>query len=174
VRTLTSSVHRLRRLAVVLSASLAAVSVALGVALFALPSGVGVQLLGRSWEYAHPLFLALAFGMAALGLSVGPEVGLRSLAAAKRSLRARLLTSPLVVAGGLGGVAVGGALTAAWGMALGYGIGAVIWWRQFDAAVSEWSPRAESEPDDETSSAVSAPVAPEGADGRAEWVGARR
>lgn len=174
VRTLTSSVRRLHRLAVILSASLAAVSVALGGALYALPSGVGVQLLGRSWEYAQPLFLPLAIGMAALGLSLGPEVGLRSLAAAKRSLRARLLTSPLVVVGGLGGVAVGGVLAAAWGMAFGYGIGAAIWWRQFDAAVSEWSPEAEPEPSDETSSAVPAALALEGADGQAEWVGGRR
>lgn len=164
VRTLSSSVRRLRDAAVVLSAALVGVSVAWGVVLLALPDRAGVQLLGRSWAHANPLFLPLALSMAGLGAATGPATGLRSLAAARRSLRAQLLASPLVVVGGVAGAAAGGALGAAWGLALGYWAGAGIWWRQFNAAVACWQPEDEPSRDGQVRSAPPLAFALEGAD----------
>jgi uncharacterized protein HemX len=64
-------------------------------------------------------------------------VGLRAMAAAKRSLRSRLVTGVLAVAGGTVGAATAGAVGAATGLALGLWIGGIQWWQQLAAAIAE-------------------------------------
>jgi hypothetical protein len=71
-------------------------------------------------------------------------VGLRAMAAAKRSLRSRLVTGVLAVAGGTAGAATSGAIGAATGLALGLWIGGIQWWHQLGAAVAEEEDRRAS------------------------------
>jgi uncharacterized protein HemX len=59
------------------------------------------------------------------------------MAAAKRSLRSRLVTGVLAVTGGTVGAATYGAVGAALGLAAGLWIGGIQWWQQLAAAVRE-------------------------------------
>jgi hypothetical protein len=59
------------------------------------------------------------------------------MAAAKRSLRSRLITGVLAVAGGTVGAATYGAVGAATGLAVGLWIGGIQWWHQLRIAVAE-------------------------------------
>jgi O-antigen/teichoic acid export membrane protein len=68
---------------------LVAVAAALwGVAVFLLPTSIGELILGANWQGANAIVVPLTIGAVCYGLAFGPTVGLRSLAAARRSLRA--------------------------------------------------------------------------------------
>jgi len=105
----------------------ATAAAACGVAVVLLPDSVGLSIMGPIWTEARgvlvPLTVAFAFG----GLAAGPDLGLRVLAAAHRSLRVRSITAILVVAGMVTGCSISGAAGAAWGKALVMAVG-VAWW----------------------------------------------
>jgi hypothetical protein len=111
-----------------LSGGLAAVVMACGLIALAVPASVGTAILGPTWAPAHRVLLAVAVSFAAFGASIGGLVGLRALAAAKLSLRARLVSGPSAVVPAIAGAAVAGTQGAAWGYAIGTCIGAVAWW----------------------------------------------
>jgi O-antigen/teichoic acid export membrane protein len=131
VRSLLLSSRRLvvycRRLSIALAAS----AVSLGTLMWALPDDIGVALLHENWRGAHSVVFPLAIGMAAFAIVLGAGVGLRALAAARLSLRARLMVAPMLLVGGLSGAALGGAVGAAWGAALAFMAGGVVWWYYF-------------------------------------------
>jgi hypothetical protein len=108
-----------------------------GFVVYLLPDSVGEALLKRSWHPAHDVIPAYTAVMAASGMLTAATVGLRAMAAAKRSLRSRLVTGVLAVAGGTAGAATSGAVGAATGLALGLWIGGIQWWHQLAAAVTE-------------------------------------
>jgi hypothetical protein len=120
-----------------LGVALVVVCVAWGVVVYFLPDSVGEALLKRSWQPAHDVIPAYTVVMAASGMLTAATVGLRAMAAAKRSLRSRLVTGVLAVAGGTVGAATSGAVGAATGLALGLWIGGIQWWQQLGAAVTE-------------------------------------
>ena len=91
----------------------------------------------RSWVPAHPVILPYTAVMAASGMLTAATVGLRAMAAAKRSMRSRLVTGVLAVTGGTVGAATYGAVGAAIGLAAGLWIGGIQWWQQLHAAVAE-------------------------------------
>ena len=70
-----------------------------------------------------PATLAVTFA----GLSSGAATGLRALGAARRSLRAQLITSSVYIVGGLTGAVLGGAVGSA-GVVRWAAIGACGWW----------------------------------------------
>lgn len=105
--------------------------------LLALPSSVGKSIIGPVWNDARPVILPLAICGAALGVVVGAVIGLRALAAVRRSLRARLTVSPIIFASALVGAAMGGAVGAAWGLAVGQTIAAIVFWYHLTCAVFE-------------------------------------
>jgi hypothetical protein len=74
--------------------------------------------------------------MAASGVLTGATVGLRALAAAKRSLQARLITGALSLAATAVGAYAGDATGAALGLAFGLWIGSILWWRGLRAEVA--------------------------------------
>jgi O-antigen/teichoic acid export membrane protein len=131
VRALVESRDRLLQTSRRLSGFLGISALLLGTLLWSLPDGVGTAILRDNWAGAHSVVIPLALGMAAFGMVLGAGVGLRSLAAARLSLQARLLAAPLLLAGGLGGAAIAGARGAAWGLTAGLAAGAAIWWRYF-------------------------------------------
>jgi hypothetical protein len=129
------SPHRLYRLMVLASAGLAAVAVAWTLVGLALPDAWGTALFGRTWADAQDLMLPMGLAMVAGSAATGGFAGVRSLGAARESLRARLQTVPPSLVLPLGGAVVG----AGQGYAAGFGLGNVaavaIWWAAFHRAL---------------------------------------
>jgi O-antigen/teichoic acid export membrane protein len=119
------------------SLALAGTTVVWGAVVLALPSSVGVAVLGPAWQPARLVGVAVMVGWVATGLVTGAAAGLRALAAARRSLRARLVGSLLAVAGGVIGAFMAGARGAAWGLALAAWSEATVWWWQYASARRE-------------------------------------
>ena len=82
-----------------------------------IPESIGLWVMGRNWNGGRGLLVPLAIGTIGVSLSFGPMTGLRVLAAAQSSLRARLLDTAAVVMLSVTGAATGGAAGAAWGYA---------------------------------------------------------
>jgi O-antigen/teichoic acid export membrane protein len=118
-RALARSVHALRRMVRGISSGLTALAFSWGVVVMLIPERLGRALLKTSWDPGRQLAIpVIAFAIAA-GFAQGPTIGLRALAAAKESLRARVITAPVVIFGGLVGAITEGAAGAAWGLAIG-------------------------------------------------------
>jgi O-antigen/teichoic acid export membrane protein len=137
VRALKESPSALWRVTAGISVSLVVVSVVWGCLLFLLPATVGHQLLNDQWESARRVVIPLSCAWAAVGVITGATVGLRALAAARRSLRLRLPTAVVTLCGGAGGAALAGAPGAAAGFALGMALTCPFWWLEFRAALRQ-------------------------------------
>jgi hypothetical protein len=135
VRISKRSPRRMLRMVRMLAINLAAVSLIWGLGMYALPESVGEELLKRSWSEAHQVILPYTAVMAASGVLTGATVGLRALAAARRSLHARLLTGALALAGTAAGAYLDSATGAALGLAAGLWFGSIFWWRGLAAEV---------------------------------------
>jgi O-antigen/teichoic acid export membrane protein len=155
VRLLRQSPERLWRVTQGISLLLASVALAWGLLLLLIPPQVGSALLGESWQGARSVVFALAVAMAGSGAMTGAFAGLRSLAAAPRTLAVRLTLAPLTLAAAAGGAVLAGALGAAWGFAVVAWIGAILVWRQFGSALGEHQRAEETAP----ATAVEAPLA---------------
>jgi hypothetical protein len=138
VRILKRSPMRLRRASLIFSGFLAATAVIYGVALLFLPDALGRALVGANWVGAKSILFPLALSFAGLGGVMGAASGLRALAAAKRSLRARTTSSVLMICGGMIGAVLADALGAAIGLAVANWLAALIWWSQFNASFNEY------------------------------------
>lgn len=114
--------------------AVAALTWGLGV-YFLLPDSIGFRLLGEVWPAASTLILPATLTAAFAGLDSGASTGLRALGAARRSLRAQLVTSTAYITCALVGAALAGAYGASWGTALGCALGLAIWWPQLWAEV---------------------------------------
>jgi O-antigen/teichoic acid export membrane protein len=101
-----------------------------------LPDSIGRTMLGDSWAPARDVLGVVALDWAAIGFGMGAVVGLRVLAAARRSLRVRVALAPLTVVVPLVGVTAG-ARGAAWGYATVSVFAAGVWWQQFRRAEAE-------------------------------------
>ena len=139
VRLLERSPMRLRRATGVLSFVLCVAVLLWGGALLLLPSGVGKALGGSSWEETAEVLLPLTLAMAATGVVTGAAVGLRSLGAATRSLKARLIVAPFMLVGPVVGAVLGGAPGAAYGLACVIWLSVALWWRLFLDALAAYS-----------------------------------
>ncbi len=84
-----------------------------GAALTALPQSAGNLLLKSNWASARHLLVPATFLAAGSACMLGAVIGLRSLGAARDSMRARLWGVPLIVVGGLLGASLAGAYGAA-------------------------------------------------------------
>jgi hypothetical protein len=132
---------RLRRMMVSTSFALVVVgSLSLLTGIF-LPGSIGRSLFGETWEPARRVLVPV--GVAVLGncAASGAVVGLRALAAARASLRARLIVAPLSLVAPLVG-ATRGAAGFAVGLAITAWFSVFVWWRQFGRALAETAPSA--------------------------------
>lgn len=137
VRLLKRSGRRLRNGCVLLSGALVAATVAWGAISLAIPDGLGLALLGSTWDPARSVLLPAVVATAGTSASVGAWVGLRALGAAKQSLRARVIHSVLTVACAPLGAVLAGTQGAAWALAATAWFGAVLWSAQFAWSLSE-------------------------------------
>jgi O-antigen/teichoic acid export membrane protein len=137
-RVLQRSRRRLPRFCLLLGGAQAVAALMWGLALlFLLPYSVGQYVLGSVWHSASVLILPVSLSAMNASFSTGAAAGLRALGAARRSLRAQLLTSAAFLTGGLVGAAVAGALGSTWGVALATLLGAAVWWSQLRAGLRE-------------------------------------
>jgi O-antigen/teichoic acid export membrane protein len=152
VRLLRESPRRLVRGCRWVSVALASGALAWGALLLSLPHGVGQFLLGVNWDGARSLLLPLSVAAATFGVVFGAYAGLRSLAAAKRSLRARYLDAAATMSFALAGAVVGGAAGAAWGFAIAGCLEIAIAWWQFRRALDEYEDRSKPDSTADTAS----------------------
>jgi O-antigen/teichoic acid export membrane protein len=137
VRLAKSSIRKVRRLVGMFTAAVLVIGFLWTLGAFLLPDHAGIWLLKSAWAPARRLIVPIAAAMIGSGVITAATVGLRAFGSARRSFRARVVTSPLIVAGTVTGGAVGGALGAAWGMASAIAIGVVVFNRQFVLATRD-------------------------------------
>ena len=122
------------------------------VLLVALPHGLGHLMLGSLWRPTYPLVLPATLSIMAMCAATGAGIGLHALGAARRSLRAVILTSVLVVACALVGAITGGTLGTMRYAAAASWVGTLVSWWQLRQALLEsgtvpvpvwlWPPRS--------------------------------
>jgi O-antigen/teichoic acid export membrane protein len=122
---------RLRRVVCLVAASLSVLVVVWSAAVSQLPDSVGEAVLGSTWPLAQEIIFPLGLAVAGTAASAGLAAGLRSLAAARQSLRATAPAVLLLVVGGIAGGAWAGGLGASRGMVVPAWIGAGLYLRQF-------------------------------------------
>jgi O-antigen/teichoic acid export membrane protein len=108
-----------------------------GVLFVALPMGLGHLMLGNLWRPAYPLVLPTALATLASCAGTGGGVGLHALGAARRSLRATIITTVLGVGLTLVGAFAGGAAGTLYFAAAAAWLGTLVSWWTFRAAMHE-------------------------------------
>jgi O-antigen/teichoic acid export membrane protein len=137
-RLLRRSPRRLPLFCAAASAGLTLLALAWGaVLLVALPRGLGHLMLGSIWRPTYPLVLPMALSIMAMCATTGAGIGLHALGAARRSLRAVIITSVLVIAGTLVGALTGGTLGTMRFIAAASWLGTLVTWWQFRQALPE-------------------------------------
>lgn len=134
-RLLALSGQHLHRAIKLVGGGSAALAIVAGVLGSQLPVFVGRSLLGETWPAAQGLLIPTAMGMAAIGVTTSSVAGLRVLAAAGSSLRARLLVTPVAITSGLLGAAIGGVQGAAYATAGSSAFAAAMYWVAFRRAL---------------------------------------
>lgn len=135
VRAVERSPARLRALVAAVAALVGGSALVVGGLLLAAPDGVGRAILKQNWPGARSILAVWMIVRIASGVVAAAGVGLRSLAAAGRSLRARVCGDALLLAAALTGAAVNGLRGAVAGTAVGTVVSAAIWTAHFDRAL---------------------------------------
>jgi O-antigen/teichoic acid export membrane protein len=139
-RVLRRSPRHLRLYCLAVSAGLSLAGLAWGIVLLvALPRGLGQWLLPSIWRGTYPLIIPLTISLLGATATAGAQSGLRALGAAKRSLRAMIISSVAYLGLGVAGAVQGGALGTVRAVALATWIGAVAYWWQLRAGLRESS-----------------------------------
>jgi O-antigen/teichoic acid export membrane protein len=129
VRLLRVAPSRLPHLCVMTSVVFGALAAAWGVALLiVLPMGLGNALLDGLWRPTYPLVLPQTLYVTAFAVTAGAGLGLHALGAARRSLRASIITSVALVIFSVIGAALAGAVGAVSGGAAAMWLGALVFW----------------------------------------------
>jgi len=116
-RMLRTRPQRLIRLSIVIGMVQSTAAAIWGCGLMLLPTRVGRGLLGGLWDQSSRLILPAMLVVVGTAWYTAGASGLRALAAARRSLRARIVSSTLTVSCALTGASVDGARGAIWGIA---------------------------------------------------------
>jgi O-antigen/teichoic acid export membrane protein len=138
VRVQRESQRRLWHLCMITSVVFSVLAAVWGAALLiALPIGLGEALLGNVWRAAYPLVLPTTMYVIACVALGGAGLGLRALGAARRSLRATVVTSVTYVVFSVVGAACAGVIGAVSCGAAGMTVGAIVFWRELSIALRE-------------------------------------
>lgn len=109
------------------------------VLLVALPRGLGHLVLGRIWLPTYPLVLPAIIALVSGCVTNGALLGLHALGAARRSLRAVIITSVIVIPCAFVGAKSGGTLGTMRYVAAASWLGTLVCWWHFRQAVRESS-----------------------------------
>jgi hypothetical protein len=99
------------------------------------PPRLGHVIFGATWDTTRQVIVPVGISLLGNCVAAGGLVGLRALAAARASLRARLLGLPIAVLGPVVG-GFWGARGFAIGLAVSSWAAAAIWWKQFVGALA--------------------------------------
>ena len=127
IATGTASAGSVRILALALTA-VAALWLVIGLLL---PTRAGVAILGQTWDDARDVLPAMGIGLVAGGITGAAFVGLRSLGDARRNLRSRMTSLPVLLALPVAGALISDAAGYSIGFAIAAAVAAFVWWRQF-------------------------------------------
>jgi O-antigen/teichoic acid export membrane protein len=137
-RLLRRSPRHLPRFCAAVSVGLTLLALVWGaVLLVALPRGLGHLMLGSLWRPTYPLVLPATLAVMSRGATTGAILGLHALGAARRSLRAVILASPLVVAAALVGAMTGSTLGTMRYVAVAWWLATLVSWWQLRQALHE-------------------------------------
>lgn len=137
-RLLRRSPRRLPLLCAAISTGLILLALVWGAALLvAMPRGLGHLILPSLWRQTYPLVLPATLSVMSMCANTGPFVGLHALGAARRSLRAAIIGSVLIVAFALVGAVAAGTLGTMRYAAAASWIGTLVAWWQFRQALRE-------------------------------------
>lgn len=137
---LRGSPKRLPLFCLAVSGGLAVAALAWGAVLLVLmPLGLGRLVLGSIAGPAYPLVLPTVLAIAGTCAGVGPGVGMHALGAARRSLRAAMWTSAIVIPAGITGALVAGAPGTLYFIAAAAWLTTVMSWWYFRKAMRESS-----------------------------------
>ena len=137
-RILRRAPRRLPHFCVLVSIGLTLLAIAwTAVLLVGLPRGLGHLMLGNIWRPTYPLVLPAGLSIMAMCAITGSSVGLHALGAARRSLRATLLTSVFVIALSLSGALAAGMVAMMYCAAAGSWLAAAMFWWEFRQALRE-------------------------------------
>jgi hypothetical protein len=100
-----------------------------------LPTSVGHQMLGASWEGARSVLLPMILNSTLSLLSTGPKTALRALEDASRTLQVSTLGSVITVFGGGVNSFAAGVIGGAWGLTFGSLVSLVAWWLHFAGSI---------------------------------------
>jgi hypothetical protein len=119
---------RLLHFGAAIALSLGGLAIGWGVALLLLPDGVGVAVLGHLWYGANAVLIPMTLFMTCSGIQTGAAMVLRGLAAAQAGLRAAFAAAPFMLVFTVVGAVTLGVSGAAWGLASGRAVAAVLSW----------------------------------------------
>jgi peptidoglycan/xylan/chitin deacetylase (PgdA/CDA1 family)/O-antigen/teichoic acid export membrane protein len=111
---------------------------------FSIPAGVGKELLGDTWLRARAIVPGVAIYSVAMAAGLGPQTGLRSLAAAKQVLRVRALGSVVLFALAIPLAITSGVVGVAWALAASQIFSTLLWWFELRRYLSRGSTELES------------------------------
>jgi O-antigen/teichoic acid export membrane protein len=138
VRLLARSSRHLVTFCTLFGVGLAATAFLWGtVLLVALPRGLGQWVLGSLWRPTYPLVLPLTISVMGGCVAASAGMGLHALGAARRSLRAMLVSSASYLVFGVVGALGGGVLGSVIGVAVAGWSGAVVFWWHLRSALVE-------------------------------------
>lgn len=138
VRILRRSSTRMSRHVIALAVLLGLGALAWGAIALIIPNSLGRTLFGDTWTQIQPLVGYFLIARAANAVWIGPAVGLRALAAANRTLVARLVVSVLALLFQVGGAVVDGVKGVAVATAIITPLQTLVWWWQFELAKREY------------------------------------
>lgn len=121
-RLAARSMQALHRMCFVSSAVFSTIAAAATGAFLLMPDEVGEGVLGSTWQPSKELIVPAGLAVAGSGILAGLRAGIRATAGASELLRARVYTTPGVVAFPAIGAVAGGAMGASIGIAVS------VWW----------------------------------------------
>ncbi len=139
VRIMNRSPHKLPMFCALASAGMALMGLAWGlILLVGIPRGLGSLLLGNQlWRPTYPLILPLTIAVMGGCVMAGAGTGLHALGAARRSLRAMVVTVFVYVSCCMVGAVTGGAVGTMVGGAIASWVAALLFWWELGVALEE-------------------------------------
>ncbi len=138
-RVLQHSPRHLRLFSLLIGVAASLAALAWGVVLLiALPRGLGdLVLRSQLWRPTYPLIFFVMLTVMGTCFTIGASAGLRALGASRRSLRAMIFSSVVLVVLSVAGALTGGALGTVRATAVAGGFAVLAWWWQLGAALRE-------------------------------------
>jgi hypothetical protein len=135
VRTVAGRPQRVRAFCITFAAGKIVLVVCWGLFLLLLPTAAGRAVLGPLWVSTRPLILPTTLIFVVNQPAAAARVGLRALGAARRSLRAQVVTSVLTLVLGVVGAACFGVQGTVWGVVVATALASAFWWWDLEAEI---------------------------------------